>query len=60
MVLGKNKWTRTRILMEGCDWLYFCELVTYHSLLMMFKIVKFKTPVTLCNKFEFDRPHIQS
>ena len=50
MVLGSNRRTRTRTLMVGCNWLYFNELVIYHSAIQMYKIVKFNTPVNLRNK----------
>ena len=50
MVLSMSRRTRTRTLMVGCSWLYFKELVTYHSAVQMFKIVNFDTPVNLRNK----------
>ena len=40
VVLKKSRRTRTRNLMTDCGWLYFRELVTYHSLVQLFKIVK--------------------
>ena len=51
VVLNKNRKTRTRSLMTGCGWLYFCELVTYHSLVQMYKIIKFEQPVNLRRMF---------
>ena len=50
MVLGRNRRTRTWTLMTGCGWLYFKELVSYHSAVQMFKIINFDTPVNLRNK----------
>ena len=49
-VLGKSRRTRTRALMLGCGWLYFRELIKFHSLVLMFKIIKSKTPVNLWNR----------
>ena len=46
-VLSKSRRTRTRSLMLGCGWLYFRELIKFHSLVLMFKIIKLKTPVNL-------------
>ena len=51
MILGKSKRTRTRHLMEGCSWLYFSELVTYYSVMVMFKMINFNTPRNLSLKF---------
>ena len=50
MVLGANRKTRTRALMERCGWLYFRELVDYHSLIQMFKLINIGKPVNLRNK----------
>ena len=50
MVLGSSRRVRTRTLMENCGWLYFRELVNYHSIVQMFKIVNIGTPVNLRNK----------
>ena len=50
MVLGASRKIRTRALMERCGWLYFCELVRFHSLVQMYKIVNIGTPVNLRNK----------
>ena len=47
MILGLPRKTRTRALMTGCQWLYFRELVEFHSLVQMFKIVNLGTPVNL-------------
>ena len=50
MVLGVSRRVRTRALMEGCGWLYFRELVQYHSLVQMYKIINLGVPVNLRNK----------
>ena len=50
MVLGSSRKTRTRTLMVGCGWLYFKELVSYHSAVQLFKIVNCGTPASLRNK----------
>ena len=52
MVLGVSRRTRTRALMVGCGWLYFRELVDYHSLVQMFKLVNIGTPENLRNKLK--------
>ena len=51
MVLGRNRKTRTRKLMQECNWLYFTELVSYHSVIQLYKIINSNKPVNLCNKF---------
>ena len=50
IVLKKSRRTRTRNLMLECGWLYFRELVMYHSLVQLFKIVKLCKPVNLRNR----------
>ena len=50
MVLGVGRRIRTRALMIGCRWLYFRELVDYHSMVQMFKLVNIGTPTNLRNK----------
>ena len=50
MVLSCSRRTRTRSLMESCNWLYFRELVLFHSAVLLFKIVNFNTPQNLRNK----------
>ena len=50
MVLGKSRRTRTRTLMVACKWLYFLELVKYHSLLIMWKLVHLNVPSHLRSK----------
>ena len=49
MVLGASRKTRTRSLMERCGWLYFSELVNFHSLVLMYKIINIGTPENLRN-----------
>ena len=49
-VLGVSRKVRTRALMEGCSWLYFRELVHFHSQVQMFKMINMGTPVNIKNK----------
>ena len=51
MILGRNIRTRTRILMSECNWLYFSELVTFHSLTAMWKLQHHSLPYHLRQKF---------
>ena len=50
MVLGRSRKTRTRTLIEGCQWLYFRELVLFHSIVQMYKIVHIGSPATIRKK----------
>ena len=52
MVLGKKRKTRTRELMTSCGWLYYKELVDYHSLVQLFKIINLGTPKNLKDSFK--------
>ena len=36
--------------MLGCNWLYWRELVNFHSAVTMFKIVNTGLPANICNK----------
>ena len=47
--------TRTRTLMEGCKWLYFEELVKFHSLVQMYKIINFEKPTHLWKKLTIEQ-----
>ena len=47
MILGKSRHTRTRTLMTNCGWLYFQELVLFHLVVQLYKIVHLGTPVNL-------------
>ena len=47
MVLGAGRKIRTRTLMEKCGWLYFRELIDYHSLLQMYKVINIGKPSNL-------------
>ena len=58
MVLGKTRRTRTRALMIGCNWFYFSELVQYHSLLIMWKLVHLNIPRHLRSKIEISQDNI--
>ena len=51
MVLGANRRVRTRTLMEKCGWLYFRELVDYHSLIQIYKLIKVVKPTNLRRQF---------
>ena len=51
IVTGLPRRTRTRQLMLECNWLYFSELVTYHSLLILWKMLMWKSPYHLARKF---------
>ena len=53
-VLNKNRRTRTRVLMEGCGWLYLSELIKFHSSVQMFKIVFMNKPESLRRKLIID------
>ena len=52
MVLGANRRTRTRDLMIRCGWLYYKELVKFHSLVMMHKTVNIGSPHNLRSKLD--------
>ena len=47
VILNKKRKTRTRTLMTEFGWLYFKELVTFHSIVLLFKTVKSGKPVNL-------------
>ena len=49
MVLDASQKVRTRALMERCRWLYFTELVHFHSLVLFFKIINTGKPENLRN-----------
>ena len=51
LVTGRPRKSRMRQLMTECSWLYFCELVSFHSLLMLWKLTKNRTPLHLANEF---------
>ena len=38
--------------MTACKWLSIRELILYHSLVTMWKILKFKKPIQIFEKFE--------
>ena len=54
MILDKGRRTRTRELMTGCGWLYIKELIKFHSAVQVYKIINFKKPRNLRNKFTLD------
>ena len=47
IVMGLSRKTRTRTLMTECRWLYVTELVKYHSLLAMWRIIRWNAPYHL-------------
>ena len=51
IVTGRPKRTRTCQLMVECNWLYFSEMVVYHSLLMLWKLVRWNSPYHLMREF---------
>ena len=51
IVTGLPRRTRTRQLMTECNWLYFSEMVSYHSLLMLWKMIRWHSPFHLAKKF---------
>ena len=55
IVTGLPRATRSRKLMEECGWLYFGELVTYHSLLTLWSLLYHKTPYHLSTKVSLDQ-----
>ena len=54
VITGASKKTRTRDLMIKCGWLYFAELVTLHSLLMLWKILHIETPYHLAKTVQLN------
>ena len=53
-VTGLSRKTRTRTLMLECNWLYASELVKYHSLVHMWRIVRLGTPYYLKKEISID------
>ena len=53
-VTGLARKTRTRTLMTTCNWLYFSELVIFHSLLAMWKMLRWRTPYHLSQSVSLD------
>ena len=51
IVTGRPRKTRTRQLMIDCNWLYFSELVKFHSLLTLWKMLRWKQPHHLSRDF---------
>ena len=50
-VTRASRRTRTSELMAQCNWLWIKELILYHSLIHLWKILKCKTPITLYKEF---------
>ena len=59
-VTGLSSRTRTKTLMTECDWLYATELVKYHSLVHMWRIVRLGTPYYLRKEIKIDEDNILS
>ena len=43
-ITNSGKRTKTRVLMEKCNWLSATELIKYHSVITMWKVIWFKKP----------------
>ena len=44
VITGLSRKTRTRTLMERCGWMYLSELVSCHSLLALWKLLRMRMP----------------
>ena len=51
-VLDTNKREKQSDLMKKCNWLSVTELVEFHSLLQLFKVLRWGIPESLCENFE--------
>ena len=47
IITGRPRKTRTRILMQECNWLYFEEMVEFQSLLALWKMTRLGVPYHL-------------
>ena len=54
MITGRPRKTRTCVLMTDCNWLYFVELVEFHSVLTMWKILRKNIPYHLSRSISLD------
>ena len=52
LVLGCNKTTRQTRMMHDCNWLDVKELTEFHSLLQLFKTIRWNKPQRLSEKFQ--------
>ena len=50
MVLGRGRKTRTRIVMQSCNWMYFSEMVQYHLLLALWRLLELATHYNLSRR----------
>ena len=57
-VLKTGKKTKIRKLMEQCKWLYVSEMIDYHSLIMLWKIVNFNKPANMKTLFKLDENNL--
>ena len=53
-ILDKRKTTRQDILMNECKWLNVTELTEFHSILQLFKVVRWKIPERLSRTFTIE------
>ena len=53
-VCNSGRRTSTRILMERCNWLSICELITFHTVLALWKVIWHKIPMELHMKLSLD------
>ena len=53
-VTGMPRRTSTRTLMLSCNWLYVCEQVNYHSMILLWNIVNRSTPPSLSSLINVD------
>ena len=53
-VLGANRTTSQKKLMEDCNWLTATELTEYHSLIQLWKVVRLNVPEYLRTKFTLE------
>ena len=54
LVTGMSKFTSTRRLMEACGWLPVKQLVRYHTILMVHKVILSNRPMYISSRLETD------
>ena len=59
-VTKKHKRTRTITLMEECRWLTVWELIEFHSVIQLWKILKWKIPTAIYREYHIDNDWIIS
>ena len=60
IITGKLKSTRITDLMSDCRWLTIDQLTEYHSLMELWKIIRWKTPSYFSDKFSIDNDDVIS